>query len=101
MESAEVAAGVGLRRLGFLVWGRIAATGRRRGKGGGRVVLGIGAGFLWDQIVTLGVPRLSPGAAVNALEEAITLVRALSAGGDRVTFHGDVYQVTDVAPAEV
>lgn len=67
---------------------------------GGRVVLGVGAGGLWDEIVKLGVPRLSPGEAVGAMEEAITLVRALSGGGSAVTFDGEHYQVSGVAPAE-
>jgi alkanesulfonate monooxygenase SsuD/methylene tetrahydromethanopterin reductase-like flavin-dependent oxidoreductase (luciferase family) len=68
---------------------------------GGRVVLGIGAGALWDEITKLGVRRLSPGAAVRAMEEAIILVRALSGGGDRVTFRGEFYQVSDLEPAPV
>ena len=68
---------------------------------GGRVVLGLGAGGLWDEIVKLGVPRLTPGAAVEALEEAITVVRALSGGGEPVHFGGAVYQVSGVTPAPV
>lgn len=68
---------------------------------GGRVVLGIGAGALWDEITKLGVRRLSPAAAVRAMEEAIILVKALSGGGGRVTFHGEFYQVTDLEPAPV
>ncbi len=66
---------------------------------GGRVVLGIGAGGMWDQIVKLGVPRLEPGAAVRGMAEAIMLVRALSGGGDPVFFGGSVYHVSDLAPA--
>jgi alkanesulfonate monooxygenase SsuD/methylene tetrahydromethanopterin reductase-like flavin-dependent oxidoreductase (luciferase family) len=66
---------------------------------GGRVVLAMGAGGLWEEIVALGVPRLSAGARVRALEEAITVVRALSGGGDPVTFDGEFYQVTGLAPA--
>jgi alkanesulfonate monooxygenase SsuD/methylene tetrahydromethanopterin reductase-like flavin-dependent oxidoreductase (luciferase family) len=66
---------------------------------GGRVVLGMGAGGLWDDIARLGVERLTPGAAIRALEEAITLVRALSGGGGPVTFDGEFYQVTDLHPA--
>ena len=65
----------------------------------GRVVLGIGAGGMEEEIVALGVPRLSPGARVRALEEAIMLVRALSGGGDPVTFDGEFYQVTGLTPA--
>jgi alkanesulfonate monooxygenase SsuD/methylene tetrahydromethanopterin reductase-like flavin-dependent oxidoreductase (luciferase family) len=66
---------------------------------GGRVVLGIGAGGMEEEIVALGVPRLSPVARIRALEEAIVLVRALSGGGDPVTFDGEFYQVTGLTPA--
>lgn len=66
---------------------------------GGRVVLGVGAGGLWDMITRQGVPRLSPGAAVRAMAEAITLIRALSGGGEPVTFEGEFYQVDGLAPA--
>jgi alkanesulfonate monooxygenase SsuD/methylene tetrahydromethanopterin reductase-like flavin-dependent oxidoreductase (luciferase family) len=65
----------------------------------GRFVLGIGAGGLEEEIVALGVPRLSPGARVRALEEAITVVRALSGGGGPVTFDGEFYHVPGLAPA--
>ena len=66
---------------------------------GGRFILGIGAGGLWEEIVALGVPRLPPAARIRALEEAITVVRALSGGGDPVTFDGEFYQVTELTPA--
>jgi alkanesulfonate monooxygenase SsuD/methylene tetrahydromethanopterin reductase-like flavin-dependent oxidoreductase (luciferase family) len=66
---------------------------------GGRVVLGIGAGAIWDMIVNLGVPRLEPGAAVRAMEEAITVIRALSGGGGPVTFDGEFYHVSGLDPA--
>ncbi len=66
---------------------------------GGRVVLGLGAGGMQEEIVALGVPRLSPAERIRALEEAITLVRALSGGGDPVTFDGEFYHVTDLEPA--
>ncbi|WP_158842308.1 LLM class flavin-dependent oxidoreductase [Saccharothrix deserti] len=68
---------------------------------GGRIVLGMGAGGLWDDIARLGAPRRTPGAAIRALEEAITLVRALSGGGEPVTFDGEFYQVTALEPAPV
>ena len=66
---------------------------------GGRVVLGMGAGGMEEEIVALGVPRLSPAARVRALEEAIMVVRALSGGGDPVTFDGEFYHVTELTPA--
>ncbi len=65
----------------------------------GRVVLGIGAGGMEEEIVALGVPRLSPGGRIRALEEAIMLVRALSGGGAPVTFDGEFYTVTELTPA--
>jgi Luciferase-like monooxygenase len=59
----------------------------------------MGAGGMWEEIVALGVPRLSPGALIRALEEAIIVVRALSGGGDPVTFDGEFYNVTGLTPA--
>jgi alkanesulfonate monooxygenase SsuD/methylene tetrahydromethanopterin reductase-like flavin-dependent oxidoreductase (luciferase family) len=66
---------------------------------GGRVVLGMGAGGLWDRISAMGVPRLSPGDAVDAFEEAIVLVKKLSGGGPPVTYQGRHYQVDQIEPA--
>jgi alkanesulfonate monooxygenase SsuD/methylene tetrahydromethanopterin reductase-like flavin-dependent oxidoreductase (luciferase family) len=65
----------------------------------GRFALGIGAGGMWEEIVALGVPRLSPASRVRALEEAITIIRALSGGGDPVTFDGEFYQIAELTPA--
>jgi alkanesulfonate monooxygenase SsuD/methylene tetrahydromethanopterin reductase-like flavin-dependent oxidoreductase (luciferase family) len=42
---------------------------------GGRLELGIGAGGFWEAIEAMGGRRLSPGQAVEALEEAITVIR--------------------------
>jgi alkanesulfonate monooxygenase SsuD/methylene tetrahydromethanopterin reductase-like flavin-dependent oxidoreductase (luciferase family) len=66
---------------------------------GGRVILGLGAGGMQQEIDALGVPRLSPAARIRALEEAIKVVRALSGGGDAVTFEGEFYSVTELTPA--
>ncbi|ONI74745.1 5,10-methylene tetrahydromethanopterin reductase [Actinosynnema sp. ALI-1.44] len=66
---------------------------------GGRIVLGMGAGGLWERIAALGIPRLSPGDAVDAFEEAIVLVRKLSGGGPPVTFEGRHWRVEDIEPA--
>ncbi|MCR2809093.1 MULTISPECIES: LLM class flavin-dependent oxidoreductase [unclassified Microbacterium] len=44
---------------------------------GGRFELGLGAGAFWDAIEAMGVPRLTPGQAVEALEEAIDLIRGI------------------------
>jgi len=66
---------------------------------GGRIVLGLGAGGLWDDIAKLGTAKLTPGAAVRAMAEAMRLVRALSGGGAPVTFEGEFYSVHDLEPA--
>jgi alkanesulfonate monooxygenase SsuD/methylene tetrahydromethanopterin reductase-like flavin-dependent oxidoreductase (luciferase family) len=43
----------------------------------GRVVMGLGAGAFWDGITAMGGARRTPGEAVEALEEAIRIMRAL------------------------
>ncbi|MFE7339486.1 LLM class flavin-dependent oxidoreductase [Streptomyces griseus] len=68
---------------------------------GGRVVLGMGAGSLWDRIADLGVDRLSPGEAVDAFEEAIVLIRSLGGGGAPVTHRGRHYRIDAIEPAPV
>jgi alkanesulfonate monooxygenase SsuD/methylene tetrahydromethanopterin reductase-like flavin-dependent oxidoreductase (luciferase family) len=68
---------------------------------GGRIVLGLGAGGLWDRITAMGVPRLSPGDAVDAFEEAIVLVKLLCGGGPPVTYRGRHYRVDQIDPAPV
>ena len=44
---------------------------------GGRVELGLGAGAFWDAIAANGGPRLTPGQAVDALAEAIAIIRGI------------------------
>ncbi|HET6706648.1 MULTISPECIES: LLM class flavin-dependent oxidoreductase [unclassified Amycolatopsis] len=68
---------------------------------GGRVVLGLGVGLQWDRIADMGVPRLSPGEAVAAFEEAIVLVKQLAGGGPPVTYEGTHYRVNRIDPAPV
>src|SRR3954465_15728178 len=48
----------------------------------GRFILGLGAGGAWDEIPTMAVAELRPAAAVEAFEEAMQLVRAMSDGGN-------------------
>jgi alkanesulfonate monooxygenase SsuD/methylene tetrahydromethanopterin reductase-like flavin-dependent oxidoreductase (luciferase family) len=43
----------------------------------GRAELGVGAGAFWDGIDAMGGPRLTAGQSVDALEEAIDVIRAL------------------------
>ncbi len=44
---------------------------------GGRFELGIGAGGFWDAIAAMGGPRRTPGEALGALRESITIIRDL------------------------
>ncbi|GAA2797073.1 LLM class flavin-dependent oxidoreductase [Kribbella solani] len=66
---------------------------------GGRFVLGLGAGGAWDRIATMGVPELRPAEAVEAFEEAMRLVQALSAGGTPVP--SKHYPIGALRPAAV
>jgi alkanesulfonate monooxygenase SsuD/methylene tetrahydromethanopterin reductase-like flavin-dependent oxidoreductase (luciferase family) len=43
----------------------------------GRFELGIGAGAFWDAVVAMGGRRLTPGEGVDALREAIAIIRDL------------------------
>lgn len=62
---------------------------------GGRFELGIGAGAFWDAIEAMGGRRLTPGQAVDALEEAIQIIREIWATDQRggVRVKGNYYQV--------
>jgi alkanesulfonate monooxygenase SsuD/methylene tetrahydromethanopterin reductase-like flavin-dependent oxidoreductase (luciferase family)/FAD/FMN-containing dehydrogenase len=55
---------------------------------GGRVELGLGAGAFWGPIAAMGGPRRTPGESVDALGEAIEVIRAVwdvaARGGVRV-----------------
>ena len=55
---------------------------------GGRVELGIGTGAFWDAIEAAGGVRLAPGEAVEALEEAIGVIRAMWVGEGSVRLDG-------------
>jgi len=63
---------------------------------GGRVELGIGAGGFWDAIEAAGGRRLTPGQAVDALAEAVAVIRQVWAADERggVRLRGEYYQVT-------
>ncbi|WP_020141387.1 LLM class flavin-dependent oxidoreductase [Streptomyces sp. 351MFTsu5.1] len=68
---------------------------------GGRIVLGFGAGGLWERISDMGRDPLTPSEAVAAFEEAVVLIRKLSGGGSPVTFEGSHYRVNQIEPAPV
>src|SRR5215204_6825814 len=49
----------------------------------GRVELGLGAGAFWDGIEAMGGPRRTPGESVEALSEAIDVIRGIWDVGKR------------------
>src|SRR5262245_6622097 len=51
---------------------------------GGRFELGIGSGAWWDGIEAMGGPRRSAGESVDALEEAIRIIRLFWSGEDSI-----------------
>jgi alkanesulfonate monooxygenase SsuD/methylene tetrahydromethanopterin reductase-like flavin-dependent oxidoreductase (luciferase family) len=60
---------------------------------GGRFELGLGAGAFWDAIEAFGGPRRGGPESVDALEEAIAILRACWSGERSVTLEGDHYRV--------
>ena len=65
---------------------------------GGRVEIGIGAGGFWDAIEAMGGPRRTPKESVDALEEAIAIIRDFWAAGDPVRHDGRHYRADGVKP---
>jgi alkanesulfonate monooxygenase SsuD/methylene tetrahydromethanopterin reductase-like flavin-dependent oxidoreductase (luciferase family) len=61
---------------------------------GGRIELGIGAGGFWDAIEGMGGRRLTPGQSIQALDEAITIMRGIWAADERggVRVDGEFYR---------
>lgn len=65
---------------------------------GGRVELGLGAGAFWDAIAAMGGPRRTPGEAVDALTEAITVLRLMWSGERSVRHDGEFYPLDGAHP---
>ena len=50
---------------------------------GGRVALGLGAGGFWDAIAAMGGERRTPGESIEALDEALDVIRGIWDVDDR------------------
>jgi alkanesulfonate monooxygenase SsuD/methylene tetrahydromethanopterin reductase-like flavin-dependent oxidoreductase (luciferase family) len=59
----------------------------------GRFELGLGAGAFWDAIEAYGGPRRGPGESLDALEEAITVIRKVWSGEWNLRFDGTHYHL--------
>jgi alkanesulfonate monooxygenase SsuD/methylene tetrahydromethanopterin reductase-like flavin-dependent oxidoreductase (luciferase family) len=66
---------------------------------GGRVELGLGAGAFWDAIAALGGQKLTPGQSVDALAEAVDVIRGVWDTSQRsVRIRGEHYSVDGAHP---
>jgi alkanesulfonate monooxygenase SsuD/methylene tetrahydromethanopterin reductase-like flavin-dependent oxidoreductase (luciferase family) len=65
---------------------------------GGRVELGLGAGAFWEAVEAMGGPRRSPGESVDALEEAIGIIRGFLDGERSLGLDGKHYRVAGAKP---
>jgi hypothetical protein len=68
---------------------------------GGRVELGLGAGHFLDAVASMGGPRLSPTESVEALAEAITVIRHLWVPGPPVDFEGRYHRLAGARPGPI
>jgi alkanesulfonate monooxygenase SsuD/methylene tetrahydromethanopterin reductase-like flavin-dependent oxidoreductase (luciferase family) len=64
----------------------------------GRFELGLGAGGFWTAIAAMGGPSRTPGEAVDALEEAIKVIRLMWSDERSVRFEGRHYRLAGVKP---
>jgi alkanesulfonate monooxygenase SsuD/methylene tetrahydromethanopterin reductase-like flavin-dependent oxidoreductase (luciferase family) len=65
---------------------------------GGRFELGLGAGAFWEAIGAMGGPVRSGREALQALEEAIHIIRAYWSGERTIAFEGEYYSVKGLHP---
>jgi alkanesulfonate monooxygenase SsuD/methylene tetrahydromethanopterin reductase-like flavin-dependent oxidoreductase (luciferase family) len=65
---------------------------------GGRFELGMGAGAFWDGVAAMGGPRRAPGESVDALEEAIAIIRRFWGGERSISHEGEHYQLSGLQP---
>jgi alkanesulfonate monooxygenase SsuD/methylene tetrahydromethanopterin reductase-like flavin-dependent oxidoreductase (luciferase family) len=64
----------------------------------GRIELGLGAGGFWDAIAAVGGPRRTPKESVDALEEALAILRAFWSGERSISFEGTHYRLDGAHP---
>ena len=68
---------------------------------GGRFELGLGAGSFWDAIEAYGGARRTPGAALDALAEAIEVIRKVWSGERNLRFEGEHFRLRGAHSAPV
>jgi alkanesulfonate monooxygenase SsuD/methylene tetrahydromethanopterin reductase-like flavin-dependent oxidoreductase (luciferase family) len=65
---------------------------------GGRFELGLGAGAFWEAVAAMGGPERSAKESVDALEEAIEIIRLVWSGEGPVSFEGRHYRLAGHKP---
>lgn len=65
---------------------------------GGRFELGLGAGAFWDAIAAMGGPKRTPGEALAAFEEALSVIRLMWSNQRSAFFNGEHYRLRGVHP---
>jgi alkanesulfonate monooxygenase SsuD/methylene tetrahydromethanopterin reductase-like flavin-dependent oxidoreductase (luciferase family) len=65
---------------------------------GGRFELGLGAGAFWDAIAAMGGPARSPRESVDALEEALEIIRRAWSGERSISVQGEHYELHGFRP---
>jgi alkanesulfonate monooxygenase SsuD/methylene tetrahydromethanopterin reductase-like flavin-dependent oxidoreductase (luciferase family) len=65
---------------------------------GGRFELGLGAGAFWEAIEAMGGPVRSPREALEALEEAVQIIRLFWSGERTIACEGSYYTVKGLHP---
>lgn len=65
---------------------------------GGRFELGLGAGGFWEAIHAMGGPNRSPGESVDALSEAIDVIRLAWSDERSVRYEGEHYRLDGYHP---
>lgn len=65
---------------------------------GGRFELPLGAGAFWDAVAAMGGPRRTPKESVDALEEAIAILRKAWSAEGSITYEGQHYTVKGFKP---
>ena len=65
---------------------------------GGRFELGLGAGAFWEAITAMGGPARTPGESLQALREAIEVIRLMWSSDGSLRYDGEHYQLAGVKP---
>ena len=68
---------------------------------GGRFELGLGAGAFWDAIEAWGGPRRGARESLDALSEAIKVIRQVFSGERNLRFDGEHYRLSGAQPGPV